>query len=134
MASMSEEPKEHLSRARKSVTERLGEWEYPNATGDSGAYGADISFFHLQLSTTDSLEQVRQYYWNLIRPNKPMPRGSLYSPGGDKPWFIFRSPQHCKGGSYTMIAHATDERTIFVVIAPTTQDNELNIYITFEVH
>lgn len=134
MTNMNRDSKEQSDRNRRSVTERLGEWEYPNATGPVGAYGEDVSFFHAQYGTTDSLEQVRQYYWNLIRPDKPMRSGSSYLLGGDKPWFVFRSPQECKGGFYTMIAHATDERTIFVVVAPTTQDDKLNIYITFEAH
>jgi selenoprotein W-related protein len=124
---------EHQRRMREVHEQAFGDWLYPNVRYDSGGLGDDGRFVHFQGETEDSIEQVGEYYWAKLQPDRPMIQGQSYRMDGEKPWFIFRSPE----GSeclVSMVMYVTDERSISVFLAPTGEQGRLNLYLTSEAH
>jgi hypothetical protein len=116
----------------KQTAEVLGDWLYPNVTsGSGGGWTDDRKFFVVKYQATDSLEQIRKYYWKLCRPDKPDYWGDF----GDGGFMMSEKPRiFYQNGPPMMVVHVTAERTIFIVAVRDTSANQIELCITFDAH
>ena len=127
---------------RKELTERteelLGSWLYPNAQGSPTLASDELDFFHCQYQTPDSFEEVGQYYFNELSPDRPFEShgGSVYSIGEDRKWLFRYSPPNYLAGpaASLLVTHADENRTISIVVVPAVEEERLVLLITFEGH
>ncbi len=114
----------------EQTAEILGDWLYPNVTGGpGGGWTDDRKFFVVQYQTANSLKQIRKYYWELCRPDRPDDWGDFGDGGfmmSENPRFFYRN------GPPMMVVHVTAERTISVVAVDTASNNRVELYITFD--
>ncbi|MCH8292681.1 hypothetical protein IH992_16435 [Candidatus Poribacteria bacterium] len=120
---------------QQQTADALGDWLYSNVTGGSGGgWTDDRKFFVVGYKTMDKIKQVREYYWTLCRPDRPdleKPNRWLnFEDGGfmmsENPRFFYRNgpPMH--------VVHVTPERTISVFAFPSSNDDTLNLSITYD--
>ena len=54
---------DHFREMHELGQDALGEWLYPDAEYGGGGWSDDHHFVHIGGRTSDSLEQVREFYW-----------------------------------------------------------------------
>jgi len=130
----------NMDRERKESIERtegiLGDWLYPNAQGEPTLESDKLDFFHCQYQTSDSFEEVGQYYLKKLAPNLPFKSdgGSSYHIGNDQKWLFRYSPPSYQHGfaAALLVTHADEDRTISIVVIPAVEEERLVLLITFE--
>ena len=120
----------HVSQMRELGEETFGEWLYPNADYGGGGWADDRHLVHIGGPTSDSLEQVREFYWarcEWTHGRSPGDGGSTY--------LMDRYPERIfRNGPPMIVLHATEERTISVVAVASSAGNQVELYLTREDH
>lgn len=114
-------------RMKQEAAGALNDWLYPGMRYTGGGHANDLRFIHAQYETTDSLEQVREFYWKKCEWTHDR-RGEVSIYGTDRyPKRIFRN------GPPIIVVYATEERTISILGVPQSEERILNLYFTLEV-
>lgn len=132
MNNMDDQKKEGIEKTE----EALGDWLYPNAQGDPTLWSDTLVFFHCQYQTSDSFEEIGQYYFKKLVPNRPFKSdgGSTYFIDNDRKWLFRYSPPSYHHGfaAALLVTHADEDRTISIVVIPAVEEDNLILLITFE--
>ena len=138
-----------LRRKMREAAEAFGDWFYPNAKrAVASGMADDRRFIHAEYETTDSLDQVRDFYWEKCEMGGDRDGGSsfsCYSMDRYPKWFF-------RNGPPMIVMHVTEERMISILAVParmslvpfphteeeTSKEGEdhdhLHLYLTLEVH
>ena len=116
------------SRMDQREAGALGDWLYPGMKYNGGGCSDDLGFIHAQYETTDSLEQVREFYWQKCEWTHDRRAGGSTYGTDNYPKRVFRS------GPPIIVVHATEERTISILGVPQSGKRLLSLYFTLEIH
>jgi len=121
---------DHFREMRALAQDVLGEWFYPDTEYGGGGWSDDRHFVHIEGRTSDSLEQVREFYWKMCEWTHDRSVGD-----GGSSYFMDRYPQRIfRNGPPMIVVHATKERTLSIFAVPLTTENQIALYITREDH
>jgi|GEM_PF-4565992 hypothetical protein len=122
---MSNDPE--WSKVEQGVADVLGDWLYPNAQFCGGGQADDLKFIHAQFDSADSLEQVREFYWKKCEWDHDRTVGSCYD--------IDKYPKRFfRDGPPMLVAYATEQQTMSVVVVPSEDHGAVGLFFTLEVH